>query len=310
MASQFIQSSVIGKIDSVFFPFLPALHFQSALRWDEFEYTNKSNAIWNNKQIRFSVPTYGLRYDLTDAVSVYASDSDIYQFQPFYPTSDNKPLPPMTGSTREVGVRYQQGSLNASLAFYKSERKNMSNPDYNAQTCGLDNNEFCYITGGAQSSKGVDLEISGEPKPWWSINFGYTFNINTLTSFYDSNEKSPLSTFTPKHQLKLWNNFNLSGNEWLKKMQLGLGVVAQTKTSVASKICNSSTGLCNQLVAEQDFYSIFSSRLGYKIDKNWSTALNINNIFDRTYYSSLGTRDAGNWYGEPRNFTVSLEGKF
>ncbi len=308
VTSEFIQSSVIGKIDSVFLSFLPALHFQSALRWDEFEYINGSNAKWNNKQIRYSIPAYGFRYDLTDAISIYASHSDIYQFQPFYPTSDNKQLPPMTGNTREVGVKYFKGSLNASLAFYKSERENMSNPDWNAQTCGPDNNEFCYITGGSESSKGVDLEISGEPRPWWSINLGYTFNINTKTSVYQ--EKLPLSTFTPRHQLKLWNNFNLSGNEWLRKMQFGLGMVSQTKTSAVSQICNSSTLQCNSLVADQHFYSIFSSRLDYKFDKNWSTAFNINNIFDRTYYSSLGTRDSGNWYGEPRNFTISLEGKF
>ncbi|KDA92049.1 hypothetical protein T296_23425 [Pantoea agglomerans Eh318] len=216
----------------------------------------------------------------------------------------------MTGSTREIGIRYNKGTVNSSLAIYKSNKKNMSNPDYSLQECGPDKNEFCYITGGAQQSKGIDFEISGEPLPWWGINFGYTFNINKKTSFYDKSENTPLSSFTPKHQIKLWNNFNLTGNEWLNKTQLGLGITAQTKTSVVSTSCDYAAGTCDNLVADQGFYSIFSSRLGYDINQNWNAAINVNNIFDRRYYSSLGSVEGGNWYGEPRNFVLSIQGKF
>jgi len=310
IGSRFIQSSLVSKIDSVFLPFLPDLHFQSALRWDDFHYNNELNSDKQNTQTRFSVPTYALRYDFTQAVSVYGSYSDVYQFQPFQPTIDNKPLPPMTGSTREIGIRYNKGTVNSSLALYKSNKKNMSNPDYSLQECGSDKNEFCYITGGAQQSKGIDFEISGEPLPWWGINFGYTFNINKKTNFYDKSENTPLSSFTPKHQIKLWNNFNLTGNEWLNKTQLGLGITAQTKTSVVSTSCDYAAGTCDNLIADQGFYSIFSSRLGYDINQNWNAAINVNNIFDRRYYSSLGSVEGGNWYGEPRNFVLSIQGKF
>lgn len=307
--SRFIQSSLVGKIDSVIIPFLPELHFLSALRWDDFHYTNEISNLRDNTQTRFSIPNYALRYDVTDNISVYGSYTDIYSFQPFYPTFDDKPLPPTTGSTREAGIRYTKGTLNGSIAFYNSQRKNLLS-ETGVQACGPDKRDFCYATGGTESSKGIDFEINGEPEPWWSVNFGYTFNINELTTNYDPGRSSPLSTFTPKHQFKLWNNFNLSGNEWLNKTQLGLGFTAQTKISNVTNSCDFTTGVCTGIVAKQGAYSVFSSRIGYEINQNWTAAFNVNNIFDRRYYSSLGTTSSGNWYGQPRNYTLSLQGKF
>ena len=48
----------------------------------------------------------------------------------------------------------------------------------------------------------------------------------------------------------------------------------------------------------------------YDVDQNWTVALNGNNLFDRRYYASVGTSEYGNYYGEPRNFTLTLRGTF
>nr|WP_279655424.1 TonB-dependent receptor [Pseudomonas petroselini] len=42
----------------------------------------------------------------------------------------------------------------------------------------------------------------------------------------------------------------------------------------------------------------------------WTVALNSNNLFDKSYYNTVGNASWGNFYGEPRNFTVSLKGNF
>lgn len=39
-------------------------------------------------------------------------------------------------------------------------------------------------------------------------------------------------------------------------------------------------------------------------------ALNVNNLFDKSYYAVIGTPVAGNWYGEPRNLALTLRGRF
>lgn len=48
--------------------------------------------------------------------------------------------------------------------------------------------------------------------------------------------------------------------------------------------------------------------LGYKFDKNFSTQVNVNNIFDKKYYEGIGT-SAMAW-GAPRNATLSFNYKF
>ena len=54
-------------------------------------------------------------------------------------------------------------------------------------------------------------------------------------------------------------------------------------------------------------YKIFA---GYQINKNFSVALNGNNLFDKKYYSSIGWLNASNQYGDPRNYAVTLKADF
>lgn len=60
----------------------------------------------------------------------------------------------------------------------------------------------------------------------------------------------------------------------------------------------------------QSDYAIYSARPGYRIDDHWTVALNGNDLFDKKYYQSVGAVSWGNFYGEPRNFMVTLQGSF
>ncbi|MNE78461.1 Fe(3+)-pyochelin receptor precursor [compost metagenome] len=48
----------------------------------------------------------------------------------------------------------------------------------------------------------------------------------------------------------------------------------------------------------------------YQIDPHWAVALNGNNLFDKVYYATVGDRSGGSYYGEPRNYMVTLKGSF
>ena len=56
-----------------------------------------------------------------------------------------------------------------------------------------------------------------------------------------------------------------------------------------------------------DLY-LANAMLGYKFDPNFSTQLNVNNLFDKKYYDGIGS-DSMIW-GEPRNATLSFNYKF
>ena len=52
-----------------------------------------------------------------------------------------------------------------------------------------------------------------------------------------------------------------------------------------------------------------NSRIAYKIDKTYSVSLMANNLFDRKYWASIGT-NTYNFYGEPRNFMLTLHASY
>ncbi|CAG9933954.1 hypothetical protein [Candidatus Nitrotoga arctica] len=51
-------------------------------------------------------------------------------------------------------------------------------------------------------------------------------------------------------------------------------------------------------------------RLSYRPNQQWQLALNLNNLFDKTYYSSIRGVDFGNVYGEPRSAMLTARMRF
>lgn len=314
--ARYNSANLVAKIDAVLLPFLPDLHFQSAVRWDRYDanYQVVDVVGLNVKTSRTSVPYYALRYDFSPEWSVYGSYTDLYQFQAYMRTANDTPLPPMTGSTKEIGVKYSNGSTNASLSAYRALRRDGAQFDSLNFNCSLG----CYrISSAEETSEGVDFDITGEPLPRWSVNFGYSYNNNkTRPDPENTSQDKTLSSFTPKHMFKLWNDVQLSGNEYLNKTRVGLGVIAQTRSFTAGEVCGkvNADGTCDDNYVAyqfgQGFYSVFSARTAYKFNDQWSVALNVNNLFDRHYYGTTGGVDSGNWYGAPRNVVVSVDGTF
>jgi outer membrane receptor for ferric coprogen and ferric-rhodotorulic acid len=60
----------------------------------------------------------------------------------------------------------------------------------------------------------------------------------------------------------------------------------------------------------QASYAVWNARVGYQFNKNWSAALNVNNLFDKKYYQTIGAPGWGSFYGDPRNATLTLRGRF
>ncbi|MNJ39257.1 Fe(3+)-pyochelin receptor precursor [compost metagenome] len=136
---------------------------------------------------------------------------------------------------------------------------------------------------------------------------GYTYN-----QVHNSTEETLYSTVTPKHLLKLWTMYTLPGDfsDW----RVGGGVTAQSPTYVKGEAYRFDSNW-NVIDSQpykfsQSGYAVYDAMVEYKVDDNWTVAVNGNNLFDRRYYSSVGTSEYGNYYGEPRNFTLTLRGTF
>lgn len=251
-------------------------------------------------------PYGGIVYDLNRTFSVYASYADIFQPQ----TEVKFPsglIDPIVGSNIETGLKgeFFEKGLIASLALFRIDQKNRAQPDPN-QPCvpGL----TCYsIAQGKVISKGVELELSGRVGRRLDLGAGYTYmkteyaNDRDDTGAPTPNEGQPFSTYSPKHQLKIWSSYYLPPP--LGKWSVGGGLRAQSKTYIEGGPFGGGSAH-----VEQGAYWLADLRVAYQVGGKTSLALNVNNLFDERYYSGLTI--LGRAYGEPRNFTLTLRTAF
>ena len=287
--------------------------------------------VYNNQRMRepsVLTPYYGLTYEISRTLSAYVSYTDIFASQAEYhygPPPGGEAIDPSQGRNLEVGLRSElrEGRLNASLAAYDISRRNLGAPDpryesyYNWGNSPTNSTFYCcYLNVAEQTSRGVDLELNGEVLPGWQFSAGYTYNVNEYHRGYELSDGQPVQTLSPKHLLKLWSMVKLPGR--FAQVSIGAGVNAQSKGYNAGSACfayvQNPFGLgCSDYrpyTFAQGSYAVLNSRVEYRFSPAWSAALNIDNLTDKTYYSTVGSADNGNWYGEPRSYLLTVRGRF
>jgi outer-membrane receptor for ferric coprogen and ferric-rhodotorulic acid len=255
-------------------------------------------------------PFLGVVYDISPTYSAYASYADTSQgYSSSLITTSGQILNPPRGTNMELGVKagWDQGRLNGSLALFDIQQIDVAVRDP-AAPFGPPGSNCCFIAT-TQRSKGVEATLNGQLAPGWQLSAGYTLNINR------QGDGGTLSTVTPKHLLKLWTSYRLPGRA--AAWDIGGGIVAQTKNYRQDVSCSAfdlailrCTGLSAPYHAEQGFYAVATLRVGYRVNERWNLALNVDNLFDRRYYQTIGTVKSGNWYGAPRNAMLTVRGEF
>jgi outer membrane receptor for ferric coprogen and ferric-rhodotorulic acid len=261
----------------------------------------------DNTEAAKLTPYGGVVYDISKQYSLYASYADIFNTNLGHTTVNGTVLPPADGVNLEAGIKgaWHGGALNGSLAWFKIDVSGLAAGDPNAPASSL-NLQCCYLTG-TEKSQGVEIEFSGALTPNWTITTGYTFDINK------DSDGATLTTSTPRHLFKFWTDYRLPGG-W-NRSSIGGGVLAQSSNYKTGTACNAfdATGACSgdqvPFNITQGFYAVESLRYAYRISPQWTVALSVNNLFDRVYYQTIGTTNSGNWYGEPRNFLLKIQGR-
>lgn len=250
-------------------------------------------------------PYAGLMYALDSQYSVYASYADIYQNQAETEEEPNgRVLGAESGVDRELGIKagWREHTLNGTLVFFKISQDSVplvapSGPqDYTSPP-------YCCYLPGTSRSYGVDIEVDGTPARGWLLTAGYTYDVDKAAT------GGAVSAATPRHIVKLWTSKQLSGA--FNRLTVGGGLLAQS--------ANSQGGSCYGVVdcPASGFYRIFQGsyalvdlRASFRIDSHWEAALTLNNVFNRTYYQSLGRLSGGNWYGDPRNWQLRTKWEY
>ena len=247
-------------------------------------------------------PYGGLIYALNEQWSTYVSYADIFKPQTEL-TAESTTLKPLTGSNYEIGLKGEllDGRVNTSFALFRVDQENRAQLA-NDPRC----NDDCYVAGGKVRAQGFDAEISGEVLAGLQVFAGYTY---TRTEYLNdpqddvSTAGSTFNSYTPRHLLRFWADYNLPGQ--LDQWTVGGGANIQSENYHTNFGGTDGVG-----DIEQAGYAIWNARVAYRINKNFSVALNGNNLFDKKYYSTIGWLYAANHYGDPRNYTVTLRADF
>ena len=274
------------------FSLMDDLHLLLGTRIANYQVTGTSDTQESGKV----VPYAGLTYDLNDNFTAYASYTEIFQPQTQYRDRTRTMLDPNEGKNYELGLKgeFFDGRLNASLAYFEVHEENRPIADsaYNSQP-GVD---YSYI-GTKTKTKGYEAEISGELSPGWQLQAGYTHKIARDA------DKKKVATWEPEDQLSFYTSYKLQGR--LDKLTLGGG--ARWQAAGWQNVNNPGTRQSEKFT--QDPYWLVDLMARYQLTENLSATLNVNNLFDKAYYTNIGFYDSA-YYGDPRNVMVTTRWDF
>ncbi|WP_082765991.1 TonB-dependent siderophore receptor [Azotobacter vinelandii] len=239
------------------------------------------------------IPFCGVVYDVNDNLSFYASYTKIFQPQNVRDESYSV-LQPDEGDSYEGGVKGEwfNGRLNASMAYFEIRQDNR------AESVGYDyDRNYTVYRGTKAKTKGVELEVSGELLPNWNIQTGFTHQV-----IREDATREKLSTQAPENQFKIYTTYRLPGI--FNKLIIGGGANYQGTTWRDGKDNKS-----NPHQYQQEAYWLVNLMGKYQITDKLSTTLNINNLFDKYYYTDYGSTKT-KIYGEPRNMMLTTRWDF
>jgi outer-membrane receptor for ferric coprogen and ferric-rhodotorulic acid len=258
------------------------------VRITNYKYTNALSdySFKNENEI---TPYLGLVYDLNENHSLYASYTSIFKPQENKDIT-GKYLDPKVGNSYETGIKgeYFENKLNASISLFQMEQDNL------AQWEGTNTTTFTdyYVAVDGTTSKGIELDVRGEITDNWNMAL-------SLVSFEakDSEDKD-VSTTAPRNQVVLSSKYKLG--------KYSFGGSANWQDKFYSDVTNP---VGDSVRLTQDDVVIVNLMAKYELTKNLSAQLNVNNLFDKKYYSNI-VYDMQYIYGDPRNTTLSLNYKF
>lgn len=245
-------------------------------------------------------PYAGLVAELDKHWTVYTSYADIFNPQTYGRAwSTTKPngelLPNQKGKQYETGVKsaWFDDRLTATAAIYQLTLENTTRDD-------RDHPGFAIATG-EQQTRGVEIEVNGEVLPRWNVGVAYAL-MNTRYNKSDIAEGKRVEN-TPLHTATLYTNYHFPEEGWRRGLSIGGGIRAQSGIEGEPAGGDNSEGTAR---VEAPGYAITYLRAGYALNRHAELSLNLDNVFDKTYWQQLGSTAGGNYYGSPRTLMANL----
>lgn len=244
-----------------------------------------------NYTVNKFLPQVGLVYKLNESLSFYGNVSK--SFTPSTDVDDNgTTAQPELGTTYEVGSKWQiTPRLDATLALYRIDEKDMS----------------VYINGVTRNipkarSSGIELEMNGEVAKDWNLSANYAYDKTEIVkdNVTPDNVGNRLVN-APTNMGSLYLSHTLRWVPVQGDIRLGGGA-----RYVGKRAGDPENSFTMPAYTVADAFISWDNQL---LGKHTQLQLNINNIFNKEYYTS----SAGNLRveeGETRNVVLSASVDF
>lgn len=269
------------------------------LRYDRFDvdFTDLRNGVSaQNRRLsssdRLWSPRAGLVFKPIENLSLYASYGVTY-----LPRSgeqlgslafNSQSLDAEEFANTEVGAKWEvRPGLTAEAAVFRLNRSNTAIAD------PTDPTRLVLLAGDSQRVDGVELSLAGKLTDKWQVIGSYAWlDARTILSIPGTPAGRVLPQ-TPETSLGLWNRYDFN-ERW------GIALGATYRSESYASISNAVT---------LKSYTRYDGALFYRFDPRLSMQLNVENLFDKTYFPSAHS-DSNITPGAPRSAYVTLNMKF
>ena len=264
-------------------------HFEiiGGVRFDRFDLdvNDVQNSLLLKRADEKFSPRFGAIYKPQENISIYASYAKSFlprsgdQFLTLSPATAS--LAPETFENIEFGVKWDLApALSLTAALFRLDRDD--------QAILLDNQGNTALSG--SRTEGLELQLVGKLTEQWQINAGYSYldgqqrNATTLGG-------QDLRLFqVPEHMISLWTKYDFT-----EQFAGGIGVTHQ-----------SSQFATNDNSVRIPAFTRVDAALYYDLSEAVQVQLNVENLFDETYYPSVHNNDNIST-GEPLNARLTVK---
>ncbi len=228
-------------------------------------------------------PYAGLVFDVTSNVSLYGSYTDIFNPQVEVDVNHVR-LAAAKGKSYEAGVKSEWFGqrLYATAAVFKSEQLGL------AEYAGTFADGQSYYSGLDSSAKGYELEVSGAITDQWRVTGGWT------QLSIEGSDGADVRKYLPRKTLKLSTTYEIPA---LRGLKLGAAVRWQDDIETTDIV-----------TVTQKAYAVVDLMAGLDLTQNVRATVNIKNLFDETYLTSLMWTQS--YYAAPRSASLRLDYTF
>ncbi|WP_448132154.1 TonB-dependent siderophore receptor [Stutzerimonas chloritidismutans] len=242
---------------------------QVGARLERFEqrYENKLTPAGSWDQTHNAVsPRFGLIYDLTEELAVYANTSR--SFKPNRGADrSSQAFDPEKGIAHEVGIKYElpEHDLSVTAALFHITKENVLTSD------PVDSNY--QVAAGEARSRGFDISVAGNITPQWRVIGGYAYVDAEVPE--SSSASMPAGTRlanVPRHSFNLLDTYEFAEGP-LAGLGVGMGV----------KYVGDRKGGATSTAFDMDAYTTVDLLAYYPLTERVRLNLNLNNLFDEEY---------------------------